>query len=228
MLKQKNKTKLNIGLYGKFIILQIILWFFLIFIAISVRFSANYIVFLDNLAFTIANYFRNYITVNVFLIITFFGETSFILSLLILSVFILKKKSIPLIIFTSISAGLNIIIKHIITRARPVGQFVQNLIIYYPFPDGFSFPSGHSQNGLVFYFILVYLLNKYLFKYCKNKNLSQTLIVIFCILIMFSRIILGVHFFSDILAGLVLASIIISLFKFFEKTKPSTFYNKEY
>jgi len=213
----KNKVKQTISLYGKFIFLEIFLLVLFIFLSISVVFNANFIISTDNFIFNLVDFIRSTFTNNLFLFITFFGETLFIFLGLIVALVCLKKKSIPLIVCLGSSAGISFILKNLIKRARPVGQFVNNLIINYTFPSSFSFPSGHSQNSLVFYMILTFIiLNNYK---GKHKKLIITLSSIFVSLIMLSRLILGVHFFTDILGGILLGLIIIVAYKFYVKIK---------
>jgi undecaprenyl-diphosphatase len=106
---------------------------------------------------------------------------------------------------------LNQVLKRIIRRPRPTGI---NLIK----ENGFSFPSGHSMVSMAFYGVLIYLINKSKL----NKETKLLLSLLLSILILFigiSRIYLGVHYASDVLAGfsLSLAYLIISIY-IYEKT----------
>lgn len=201
----------------KHIICQSLLFAFAIFLSVSVLLKANYILSVDNFIFNLASVIRCKFINNLFLFITFLGETETIIFILIILLFLpCRKKLIPLYYLTGISVCLNYIIKNLVCRARPSFQFVNNLIINYPFPSSFSFPSGHSQNSLVVYFISAYLLLNAYYK-GNHKKLILSLITIIPILIMISRIILGVHFFSDILMGALIAVIIITNYIFLEK-----------
>lgn len=201
----------------KFVITQIILFSILIFLILSVFFNANFIIKIDEYVFNICDKFRNGFVNNLMLIITFLGESYiFVLFFILLLVFNFKKICFPLIFSTIISVSTNFILKNIIQNPRPIGEFVNNLIFPYPFPKSYSFPSGHAQTSLVFYFLLAYILltNYY---HGKHKKLILAFCSIFPILIAISRVMLGVHFFSDILGGIIIAIIIITNYIHFNK-----------
>ena len=65
------------------------------------------------------------------------------------------------------------IVKSIFARPRP--EFSVRIIEQ----GGFSFPSGHSMNGLVCFGILIYLIRRY----CKNKKTADILTVLLSVLI---------------------------------------------
>lgn len=69
---------------------------------------------------------------------------------------------------------------------------------------GYSFPSGHSMVSMAFYGFLIYLI----YNNIKNKYIKWILICslsILIILIGISRIYLGVHYTSDVLAGFLIS-----------------------
>lgn len=209
--------KTNREILIKHIVCQSLLLTFIIFLAISVSLNASFIQSTDNFVFNIASKIRCKTIDNIFLFITYFGETITIISFLIfLLIFPFRKKLIPLYYLVGISVCTNYILKNLIKRARPVGQFVNDLLFNYPFPSSYSFPSGHSQNSLVVYFVSAYILCNNYYK-GKNKKLILALITILPVLIMISRIILGVHFFSDVLMGACIAVLIISNYIFIDK-----------
>lgn len=84
--------------------------------------------------------------------------------------------------------------KHIFLRARP------DAALHLVKQGGFSFPSGHSVTSVIFYGVLIYLLNRH----CKNDKLRKVLTVICGFLALAigpSRIYVGVHWPTDVLAG---------------------------
>ncbi len=133
------------------------------------------------------------------IVITNLGGAITLIGLTIIFLLIIKNKKISLSILLNlgISAFLNILLKNIIQRPRP-DEF--RLIS----ETGYSFPSGHSMVSMAYYGYLIYLI----FKFVKNKKLKTFLITILCILILsigISRIYLGVHYTSDVIAGFVLS-----------------------
>ena len=115
-----------------------------------------------------------------------------------------KKTGIRIAINLGLSALVNFIIKQIIQRPRPVGHRIID-------ESGYSLPSGHSMVSMAFYGFLIYLI----YKNVKNKYLKTVLIVLLTILIIsigVSRIYLGVHYVSDVLAGFLVAIAYLVIF----------------
>ena len=133
------------------------------------------------------------------------GAYSLIVVSLLLLVFI-KKKKIPLFIIINLVLVFlsSRLLKIIFRRPRPDGLFLIN-------ESGFSYPSGHAMVSFAYILFIVYIISKYV----KNrviKIILSTFLIILTILIGFSRIYLGVHYFSDILAGFLLATCYLILF----------------
>jgi undecaprenyl-diphosphatase len=75
---------------------------------------------------------------------------------------------------------------------------------------GFSFPSGHAMMGTVFFGLLVLWLLKICPPRCRGHMVPVTLI--FLLLLGFSRLYLGVHYPTDVLAGYAAGMSILALF----------------
>ncbi|MGI8642134.1 MAG: phosphatase PAP2 family protein [Pyrinomonadaceae bacterium] len=131
--------------------------------------------------------------------ITMLGSTLF-LSFLCVSVFVIfiiknwKRAAILLMTTMAGAVILNFALKVSFGRARPVPFFDT------PLPDSYSFPSGHSLYAACFYGVLAWLVATRI----QNKSLRiliWSLAVLLALLIGLSRIYLGVHYPSDVIAG---------------------------
>lgn len=84
--------------------------------------------------------------------------------------------------------------KHIFLRVRP------DAALHLVKQGGYSFPSGHSVTSVIFYGLMIYLLNRH----CKNEKLKKVLSAVCGFLALTigpSRIYVGVHWPTDVLAG---------------------------
>lgn len=132
-------------------------------------------------------------------VITNFGGAICLIPLSILLLFVIKNKKIGLSIVTNLGivAGLNFLLKNILQRPRPTEFRIID-------QAGYSFPSGHSMVSMAFYGYLIYLI----YRYVKNRYVKWSLITILSILIVtigVSRIYLGVHYTSDVIAGFLVS-----------------------
>lgn len=131
--------------------------------------------------------------------LTHFGGAIFLILLSIFLLLIIKNKKMGWSVFTNLAVvvGLNQFLKYIIQRPRPEEyRLIEE--------SGYSFPSGHSMVSMAFYGYLIYLI----YRHIKNQYLKWTLIIslgILICLIGISRIYLGVHYTSDVLAGFLMA-----------------------
>ena len=88
---------------------------------------------------------------------------------------------------------LNTLLKAIIHRPRPDGF---RLIA----ETGYSFPSGHSMIAMAFYGLLAWMV----WHYERDRLVRYLCVIGFGVVVVavgFSRIYLGVHYFTDVLAG---------------------------
>jgi undecaprenyl-diphosphatase len=153
---------------------------------------------------------RNIQIAKFFLFFTYLGNTQIIVSLVIIVLVILGlsgKWRIAKLSLVSVISGevLYYFIKLLIQRDRPDVSF--SLIS----SGGYSFPSGHATCSIIFYGILGFLLWR-LFRKRWQKILITLLVVVIVFMIGFSRIYLGVHWTSDVLAGWSLGLIVLLLF----------------
>ena len=168
----------------------------------------------DRLAygFFVQNLRAPYLT-GILKIITELGGTIFLTLMGILSIFLVKNKIIKWLIPLNLvlSAIINTSLKYLIQRPRPEGyRLIEQ--------GGFSFPSGHSMSSMAFYGFLIYLVHKKV----KNEKKSKIYTAVFSILIILiglSRIYLGVHYASDVLAGFSVGLSYLIVFCTFVKEK---------
>lgn len=100
--------------------------------------------------------------------------------------------------------ALNQALKFLIQRPRPDGF---QLVV----ESGYSFPSGHSMVAMAFYGFIVYLV----WHYEGNRALRWARCILFSLLIVWigvSRIYLGVHYASDVVAGLLISLAWLAVF----------------
>ncbi|RNF38990.1 phosphatase PAP2 family protein [Planococcus salinus] len=125
------------------------------------------------------------------------------LSALILGILWWKLKDKWGILFFVIAVGggslLTLLLKHFYTRDRPSINPEIDAI-------GYSFPSGHSMGSLIFYGFVIYLVIRTRQKpWIEGLTVGVLSALIF--LIGMSRIYLGAHFPSDVLAGYIAGTI---------------------
>jgi membrane protein DedA with SNARE-associated domain/membrane-associated phospholipid phosphatase len=127
------------------------------------------------------------------------------LSMVVIGIMVYKKKwySILLYLF-SIGGGALIAysIKQIMHRTRP-----ENALIHV---TGFSFPSGHATVAIIFFSVVLYSFKNEIKGTIGRASYIITGIIL-TLLIGFSRIYLGVHWFSDIVAGFALGMFWLTL-----------------
>ena len=181
----------------KWIILFICL---ILFLAIVENVFANEVTKMDEVGYEfIANNFIRVSLTPIVKIFTNFGSALFLLPVTILLCLILKNRKIRFsILFNLIFITIiNQVLKFIVQRPRPTDFKLID-------ESGYSFPSGHAMISVAFYGYLIYLI----YKYIKNKIIKFLLIsllVILIIIIGVSRIYLGVHYTSDVLAGFLIS-----------------------
>lgn len=92
--------------------------------------------------------------------------------------------------------------KIMISRTRPIIEVTATI-------DPYSFPSGHTITSFVGYYFIAYLLTLNLDK--KRKVAYYIIATILVTTVTFSRLYLGVHYFTDVIGGILFGSIILSM-----------------
>lgn len=98
----------------------------------------------------------------------------------------------------------NSLLKHLLRRPRPDTIYVKSMTI-----KSYSFPSGHTFGATVLYGLLIQLA---WFSLTQPLNvIVAVLLTILILLVGISRVILGAHFPSDVLAGWLLGIVALAL-----------------
>lgn len=143
-------------------------------------------------------------------VFTFFGKPEFLIPayLFLIGLFIIfrnRKYAIETAIIGVSSTALLFGLKKLFARERPDIPVLKEI-------SGYSYPSGHALLTFVFCSLLVYLIWDSKINGVYKWSFSIALIL-FSILVGISRIILRVHYFTDVVAGFCLgyAWVIIAL-----------------
>ena len=138
--------------------------------------------------------------------ITNFANMYWLICIALVLLAVIKNKKIGLLISLNLglSAVINFTLKQILQRPRPVDYRIID-------ESGYSLPSGHSMVSMAFYGFIIYLI----YKNVKNKKIKTCLMILFSFLIFsigISRVYLGVHYASDVIAGFLVALAYLIIF----------------
>ena len=103
----------------------------------------------------------------------------------------------------------NLLLKNIVARPRPFAE-IEALIPLIAKPTDFSFPSGHTTASFAVALVMLRML---------PKKIGIPAVVL-AALVAFSRLYLGVHYPTDVLAGFVIALVGSTLSVWIVRTKP--------
>ncbi len=150
-----------------------------------------------------------------------FGETLFLIVAICLIYWLVDKKwGERLIVVTFSAIALGTFLKGLVSRTRPYAAGVVSrvevdnpIISTMSLNATQSFPSGHSIMGgsLFFSTALTYRKKKWLWAFCSVMTLG----------VMISRLYLGVHFFTDVLAGAGIGILFAALWDMVYRVFPS-------
>ena len=131
-------------------------------------------------------------------IVTFFGSSQFLFpAYILLLVYFLWKKNrayaIDIGVIAISSTTVMFLLKQLFKRRRPDVPIVENVI-------GYSFPSGHSVSSFIFCAVLAHLVWMSGVKLAW-KHVAVVSLLLLSVTIGFSRIVLNVHFATDVIAG---------------------------
>jgi undecaprenyl-diphosphatase len=144
---------------------------------------------------------------SILLFVTHLIDPAVFISLALLVIYILwvyrAKREILFFSFALVIGEImSFITKHFVGRQRPEDGY--SLII----EDGYSFPSGHATLSMIFFGLIAFGLFIFLKRrWSKLLVLFTTFIAVF--LIGISRLYLGVHWSSDVLAGWNIGAVVV-------------------
>ncbi|MBB6095553.1 undecaprenyl-diphosphatase [Povalibacter uvarum] len=130
--------------------------------------------------------------------ITHLGDRNFLTAIVIVVMIALlvrrdKLLAAAWVIATSCGALLNSLLKVLFERARPVHE--HGVV----FVEGWSFPSGHASGAMLVYGLLAYIVVRHTpAKWHLPVAIVSVALIVF---VGFSRVLLQVHYLSDVLAG---------------------------
>jgi len=171
----------------------------IVFIGIMASVILNKLYFIDSYVHSYFLFLSSSDVARVAGVFTHLADTLVVvIAIALLCSFLLIKKRYSVLIFTIFTSVSGFIVvsglKILVHRVRPEGVlFIEK---------GFSFPSGHAFKAMIFVLILWFVL----VRNWKSKSLKKVFYLftsLFVLLIAFSRIVMGVHWFSDVFAGLV-------------------------
>lgn len=139
-------------------------------------------------------------------VITFFGSQQFLLPayLLLIFYYLRQRKTYSAINVAAVGIGGTasmFIFKQIFQRPRP-------LLPHLVEAGGFSYPSGHTFSSFLFFGLCMYLVYKGGSRY---RCFYMAALFLLPCLVGYSRVYLGVHFASDVLAGFILSLLCLSI-----------------
>jgi undecaprenyl-diphosphatase len=113
-------------------------------------------------------------------------------------VLVIRRKKILLFSWAAAILGnslLNAVLKATFERGRP--EFPDPILV----ETNWSFPSGHAMGAMVMYGMVTYLIILR-FKQTASKAIVMSMVIL-VLFIGFSRLYLGAHYFSDVMAGYI-------------------------
>jgi len=175
----------------------------MLFVLLAVFANINKPLKIDSLMFNFCNKISTDGVIEFTKVFTTIGSI-YALAIFSLCTLFFKNKIIGLMSILSLgcSAVACVVVKYIIRRPRPAISHIEEV--------GYSFPSAHAMLTVVVLGFVAYILIKHL----KNKPVKIVLasvLWVVAILVGFSRIMLGVHYLTDVLAGWLMAVIVLIL-----------------
>ena len=129
--------------------------------------------------------------------VTMFANTIPVIIIgIIIFILVDNKYKVELLFSLLTMISTNEIIKHIVLRTRPEHLRLIN-------QGGYAYPSGHTMMAVALYGFLIYFINKKM----RNRIIKKLLTISIGI----SRIYLGVHYPTDVIAGYLIAISVLTI-----------------
>lgn len=181
-----------------------------IFIILSLLVNLGKLDYLDELIFNFVISFKcGFLSSFLYVITKLASAKASVLLLLVFVIFFMFKKyyfSVKYLIINMAGGTLIVnVLKNVFKRVRPVWKWIKQ--------GGFSYPSGHTMAAFLLYGTLILIISKKV-----NNGFKKPLIGLCTLMIVLtglSRIYFGAHFFSDVLASLILGLIILLISNIF-------------
>ncbi len=146
--------------------------------------------------------------IKLFQFITLFGSLLGAFIVFFILFFTKRNLSYAFLATYIVAVVFNKVLKAIIMRDRPFETY--DTIANYDDVSGYSMPSGHSQSAgvlatFIFYLILTVSTKK------STKILGFISCLLYVVLIAFSRMVLGAHYLSDTIVG-IMVGILFAIF----------------
>lgn len=179
-------------------------------LAISVSIQSNWLIAIDFKLQTLISSLVSPSLTKFFSLISITGSPVFVIgAATCLMLFFTYRRDIYSASFLGLALiggdALAFIAKEVIQRPRPTQRLVAE--------SGFSFPSGHAIGSTILV-IMIFIIIIPKIKSQSLKLITESLAIIWLIIIIFSRVYLRAHFPSDIVGALILGVSWVSLLQF--------------
>jgi membrane-associated phospholipid phosphatase len=136
-----------------------------------------------------------------------FGSTTYFVGIILVAsllIYFLRGQKYTLLFIGAIVTSVVVVqlLKLFFDVGRPLNGAIE--------VTGQSFPSNHATTATVFFMMLIYIFDSHFRSF--GRKVFNTLCIFGIFLIAFSRLYLGVHWFSDVFWGIMLGLLISYIF----------------